>query len=70
MKTRLVIIECAGYILWQLFLRQLYYEGNTDADPAEPKYLENFAANLMHAVELLPWIRFGVNTLNTPCRSF
>ena len=24
MKSRLVIIACAGYILWQLFLRRLY----------------------------------------------
>ena len=24
MKSRLVIIECTGYIFWQLFLRQLY----------------------------------------------
>ena len=25
MKTRLVIIVCAGYIFWQVFLRRLYY---------------------------------------------
>ena len=25
MKSRLVILECAGYILWQLFLRLLWY---------------------------------------------
>ena len=25
MKSRLVIIECAGYIFWQLFLWRLYY---------------------------------------------
>ena len=25
MKSRLVILECAGYIFWPLFLQRLYY---------------------------------------------
>ena len=29
MKSRLVIIECAGYIFWQFFLREVYFRCNT-----------------------------------------
>ena len=52
MKSRLVIIKCAGYIFWQLFLRQLYLRilTNIDAENMKTQSLTQKTGSIILAV--------------------